>query len=315
MALETPETSQFAAEQDDKGAITQFLTGALAEVATNDDFVRSKFLAGPNHGHVNAILGQISARLAEIHPELGPDVFAGDTYKHPKTIELLEELPTAIKEEVAELKRFKRESMFAVGRLMHDILPTHDLPEGLLTIPKYCRQRRGEECVIGAFDMVLGDLIGEPLPQDAVRNAAINSGLVRPPRTSGRSVKLDDNDLTGIFYTDTFKQKHPNRVEAFSFAGFGLDTVGQLAVKLRERMGAEKVYVVLSLDSSNSTWSTTITHRVVLLGAEADYAVVHDPRPDNRGGANKQERADYFYTRWAQGYFGGYMVAELPKKN
>lgn len=257
---------------------------------------QGRYRAGPHKDIFHPIVISTQQRLAEIHPDLTMDVIHEHTYRTPQTVKLVNNL-TALPRNSRLIREVRTQWIHALHDIAKDhekITRNHTLTQGILDTPLLIRQSLDTSCANSAFRMVYQGVCGEILNEDDL-GAAI--------RNAHHSVRVHDEEYLKFFETDAFKEKYGLRVQSMQFMGMTLDTIEDVARRLKSKTPEAKIFVTVALHSEKEH-SLNIQHRVILLHANRQNVTVLDPRYRKQKVIGKDE----FSYRWARTQDSGYLV-------
>jgi predicted double-glycine peptidase len=270
---------------------------AAASQETANLGIPGKQLQGPCFAEISQILQEANAALSTINPAFTPthllpqvdlpaEEFAQVTQLHPDTF--------------SQLALIRRRRLVNLNDMGERLGPA-DTAQFALNRPPYRFQGdsgfeilKDKGCANACFRMIYEDITGETLHECVVMEGMQN--------VYG-SHMVEDEAYLRLFYSKTFKDAFPDKpVNTVSIAGANLQTIA----KIREKLGPKrKVYGIVDLQTENV--ETGQWHTNILLGADGNNVIVHDPSQKN-GGPGKAISKQEFYKRWAVGYNRAHLV-------
>lgn len=263
-----------------------------------------KYARGPHLPLFNEHLRDIHQQLKEFDPQLGTDCFAALPYRSQQTKEVLAQYSYREKDELRTLLRRHRSGLRGVVDEVTSKTAHLTLQRGQLDIPSYQFQQNGDEgireCFNACFRMVFNDLTDLDVTQSEVRWAM---------NTSGNVGVTDAQEYLKVFADPGFRELSGHACKVVNFLGADLSTIDRTVQAVRTKQPDAKVYSIVSLLSETGTRETDnlIWHTGVLLYADNDRVVLHDPK-EYGGSRGRNLIKDDFLYRWGMTFNNAYLV-------
>lgn len=286
-------------------------TLALAEGNSHRDFFDAAFaetrgqpyagknIVGPLKDQFGEHIAQIKRRLAAIDSSLPLEVLQPDFYQDPGIKKLLRSLDLRQQRRIWDLSYDLSAGHNLLAINLWSLQQDDIIGPGTLDQPRYLRQKDSTRCANAALRMLFQGITGE----------AVSESAVDPERYWLKY--RHDREYLNIFHSQRFREQYGMSVQTICFSGMTLETLGKLAGKIKAADSARKVFVVTALETETAE-DKRIQHRSVLLGAEGDEVILHDPAP-GVGEAARRIAKQEFCRRWAATQNSGYMVIAAPK--
>lgn len=260
---------------------------------------KPKVVKGPFLDDFSGVMEHVGQKLKELHPSLTPEYVMPDGYQSPEVKMRISGMKPRISTGIRKLRDERRRLIDQlVEEKISPTLETQTLPAETLSVPPYLSQtKNGADCVGACFRMVFEGVTGWAPPQDL-----LNKHL----RLRHNNVKVDDEVLMGIFQTDAFKAMSDKKVTAYELMGTDLAQIGRLSTKVKDRWPESDVFCTV-YQSSRTVSDSNILHHNVLLEADGEKVVTHDPRSDVCGPFYEQSYEE-FADRWAVSYNRAHLV-------
>lgn len=200
----------------------------------------------------------------------------------------------------------KKQQMVFIHNEIVPALSSQELPTGLLTTPSlYYPQERARGCSAANFRMIFQELTGQNIPERDIFAQAVTQGsTVQIPL----GISVDEGLLLNIFQTNAFKKRFPSvGVIIVPMSGVDFDDIISFIQKIKQKFPSDQqmeTFVTISIQSevTEEGW-----HQVLLLSADKESVVIHDPS-NLVGGANRKLPKDQFSKRWGKTLLGGNVV-------
>ncbi len=263
---------------------------------------RGKDIVGPLKDRFNEHIAVIKQQLAAIDPDLPLEVLHAEYYQSRDVHQLVASFDFHVRNRIEMLGRYLpvRHRLLAI-----DLWPAqrdHVIEAGVLDRPRYIQQKDPTRCANTAFRMIFQGVTGESVSELAV-----------DPPSPYRFLDeyRHDKEYLSVFHSQRFKEQYGVGVQTICFSGMTLETIAKLARKVKAADNTRKVFVATALETETAK-DKRIQHRTVLLGAEEDEVILHDPAP-GVGEAERRLTKREFCKRWAATQNSGYMVIAAPK--
>lgn len=251
-----------------------------------------KYKSGVHFAEQADLAARTRAEFDEIG-DLHPDYLYPPSYResHVKDSDL------SFAEHMAlfDVKQNRRERLTAAATRWNTESRDIFLPPGLLNDPPYLRQgdkagvakSGGSGCLNACFRMVYQAVTGEALADDAVSEATFS--LLKWQRPS-------DDIYLKVFRTNAFRTMRDAKVTPVTIGGAGFADIESLTSRLKNAKASLGVYaiVLLASEQKEGVW-----HANMLLAADADTVVVHDPSDLEHGASYRRLDRQAFYQRWS----------------
>lgn len=285
----------------ERDRITDYYTGAFKEAKQAQ--WNGRIVRGPLHGDINLILGRCNELLSAIDERLDPECLMPRSYQSSRTASMVEAIGFFNPNIRREIEKQRFAKVGAIQRLVDNKLPDlmqQDLPEGLLDVPRHRWQSFHRGCAGASFLMVMDAITGERTPVEAFEMGYC---------TVHNDSAVHDEEFLKLYQTEVFKERFGKDVYTLNFMGADLAFIAKLAANIKQKMPGKRVYCTVSLLSDSSPYNAErgIWHTNVLLGADSERVMVHDPARDT-GGPYKSVPKDVFLYRWAQAYSTGNLI-------
>lgn len=252
---------------------------------------------GPLITGLEQILKHCSKLLNAVDPTLPAEALFPETYQGDQVQHRVASLSAQQKRQLIRLTLAKRRAIDNLSNTYLERIDSQIVPAQILNQPPYSKQSREQECVAATMLMVLKDVSPGPISDFAFYNG-LNDGL--------GSYLADDDFYLNLLESEALSRQINKAVGAISFFGADLNFVARIAQKVRERKPHAGIYCIVGLlsDSSPATWLKGIWHSNVLLAADEDTVLVHDPRRRPERRLDKRQ----FFERWMQAYAKGHII-------
>lgn len=278
----------------------EFLTTALKDYNKHDTKATPfNIKSGENAERFREFVGYQDWLLAADFEEQGykisdverPAVLDSQGYQSPSIASL------SLKYNLGRYREEWSQKLKKFGATLYELAMLGDgIDDGLLDRPPYAYQ--GEEieklvaaaarsCNAASFRMVFSGITGEKLSEKVLNKVKCNK--------YGQEVAPIEF-YAGILKSEHFKERYNKRVDMFDAYGASLADISRVAKTVKSKEG--EVYCVAAL-SSRVVSSTG--HRVVVLSADENHVVYHDPGVIGGGEAIKIPKKE-FAEKWAGGY-------------
>jgi hypothetical protein len=261
---------------------------------------RGKYYGGPYKHLFAPVLDDVNAMIKRIHPELTVDAMHSDDYRDDQTKRIMKAVKEHDKMKIAGIAQWRYDQCIEIM-----ISTWHDdqqqtIPIGLYDRPRATKYGDYRGCAAAAFRMVHQGITGYFVGEEELR---------RLLQRQHSHQFVSDEEYLKLFETDAFKQEYGRHVQSLQFMGMNLETLRTIAERKRAQHDNIDMFVVANLATessrgNSSDLATRIQHRVVLYGADKEYAYVLDPNHPFRERMDKRE----FLKRWAITQNSGYLV-------
>lgn len=176
------------------------------------------------------------------------------------------------------------------------------LQKGVLSEPPiYYKQEGDRTCGIANFEMIFSAITGRRVDEQVIMQAASNAGVIRDntPRQYRTQPKqkyedIEEDLLLSVLQTPAFKEEFPDtQIGIINLVGADFDDISGLISKLRNKAETMdrsfQVFSMATIGGLTDDW-----HHVILLSADEDKVVVHDPAR----GPHKEFEKDDFISVW-----------------
>lgn len=254
----------------------------------------SRQLQGPHHQTISSALAVVDNHLKAIHTELHPEHLMSSSYQSPEARTKLCQLSKSqhtLFEQIQSLCHDRATKLHALGHewAISDVV---NLSEGVLNKPDYMGQHNARACFNACFRMVFKG-ITHYRPHEETLARAMRGNYV-----------AHDDEFLNIFSTNKFKQIFPEKnVQVLTISGAGIETLSKLALKMKSKRPNAEVFSIVALESE-STGGSDIWHSSVLLAANKDEVVIHDPSK----GHNRSIDTVRFHERWAVAHNRAHLI-------
>lgn len=272
-----------------------FFHNALLESAGAVD--PTKYMRGPWANDFTDILQDVAQRLRALGPNVTPEYIMPLSYQSHAVREAIKDMNDEPLKRIVHLRDMRTERVERLGvetigpHIMQQILEP-----GVLNTPPYAYQ--GEHwdgdspraCANACFRMVFEGITGWKPYEDVIAQQMIDH--------HGSHI-VDDSEYHKIFATDIFSEITSRRVRTVEIIGADLRTIGNIALRLKQKGPDTQVYSIVSLGSQSA--ARDVWHTCVLTGADETEVICHDPG-STKGCADKAIRKTDFARRWAITY-------------
>lgn len=263
-----------------------------------------KRVQGMHLAPFNDHLQRMYEKVQAFDPQLGMDCFAGMYYQSPQTKAVVESHSPREKAEFRDITRTHRQGLRTVVNDLVAETSHFTLERGLLAIPSYESQTGGDigtrECFNACFRMVFNSLTDLDTTQDEVR-IALNSSVGIGP--------IDDEEYLKVFADPRFQEMSGRKCRVVSLIGTDLGVLDKTVRAVKQRQPDANVYSIVSLLSEGVLAGdlNTVWHTGVLLYADDDHVIMHDPNERiGRRGRNFPKKD--FLQRWGSTFNRAHLV-------
>jgi hypothetical protein len=278
----------------------EYLAGMFLE-ASQMPF-SGRHVQGPHFQDIKEILEKTDTILTDIHPKLVPEHLMPLDYQSRAARLSYRELQLRASEmnRLSMLRHARTDLLANLGAAKASEESGIVIPEGVLGVPPYYMQEySGQACFRACFRMIFDGMTGSA-PGELALGAALTE--------VHRDTLVHDEEFLKVFSSPTFQKLYPNvDAQVITITGANLDTIKTLAEGLQAKQPDRKVYCVVSLQTETAQ-NRSVWHTNVLLGADADTVITHDPSSKWAGKPFRTQSKENFYSRWAVAFNRAHLI-------
>lgn len=264
--------------------------------------------AGPHHDTFLQFMKLLQGELDTIASGLTPEHLAPYDYQSDSVRNRHSTLSSESYIKLERLARWRLDYLDATADAkIHPATATQIIPPDTLDVPPFSRAadewinyRSGQACTSACFKMIFQAIADHPLSHTAIGDALI---------AKYRTPIVHDEILVRTLKTPTFQQLSKKVSATVEYIGADFEQIQEAATKIRQRFDDVQVFCMINLSSTAAgrrTW-----HTGILLAADAQKVVYHDPSGVNGGAFSVEERAA-FARRWVQSYNRARLIIAAP---
>ena len=296
-------TSDIILKQEIAVVDQRFLSAAFAE--TKDQPLVKRDFQGKFFNPFNSILKEAATKLHEIKEDLPTGVLLPRNDMGKTNYQIYLSLSPDTQAEVDTIREKKDDELTKLSQ--QNIVPKlqkQTIPQGVLDIPPhYYPQESSRTCVTANFRMIFEALTGRTLEETTLLDAARTQGLINEGQIAGEL--LPEETLLKLFQADKFKEHFPETIaRVIDLDSADFEDISELVSGLKAKAPSLQAYCMARIGSEvfEEGW-----HSVLLLSADEQNVVVHDPS-NKVGGASKRISKPDFAQRWGKAFLGSYLV-------
>ncbi|HVA97079.1 MAG TPA: hypothetical protein VND99_05485 [Candidatus Acidoferrales bacterium] len=261
----------------------------------------SKIHVGPyfsNFAEIQAYLEeQRTAMSAESGVDLSPEIFFPETYQSGAANLQVQHMDREINRRRLSVINERRRRIYEISAdITTPAVVNQTISEGVLAVPPFYRQdglpADSASCIAANFRMIFAALAGWAPTEKTLEDAISTIEYTRH--------HADDMYLK-LLQTPSFIHEIRKRVSVVSYMGADLDKIAEVADKVHNANPDAQVFALVNLGSEREG-SPDILHANILLSADGENVICHDPTPNTYGGPNKVIPKEEFARRWALAY-------------
>lgn len=259
-----------------------------------------KYYGGPRKHLFADILSQINTKLIYIDPTLTIDALHAKNYQSEQTQLIVSSLNESSQKDIDNIAKWRYQACIDIAKNTWSEDQYQTIPLGLFNRPRATKSGDYRACTQAVFRMVHQGITGLFVGEHEIRHMM--------QRKHGHQF-VSDEEYLKLLETDTFRQEYGKRVQSLQFMGMDLNTLRTIAERKHAQHDDIHIYTVANLATASvkgdeSDLAPRIQHRVLLYGADEQYAYVLDPNHRSMERMDKRQ----FCKRWAATQNSGYLV-------
>lgn len=264
--------------------------------------------AGPQYPYFLRYMKALQTELDKIRPGFTPEHLAPYDYQSDRVRRDISSTDNETQILLNALSEWRLDCLDAISDKtiypatadQYLVPDTLDTPPFLRATDDWAYYKAGQACASACLRMIFHAISDYPLSQTALGNALI---------AKYKTPIVHDDVLVRLLKTPTFQDLSSRSVITAEYIGMDFGRLQKIADAIKQQHADAQVFCLVNLSSraaGRRTWHTSI-----LLAADKEKVVYHDPS-NVHGGAYETEARASFAKRWTQTYNRARLVIATP---